>query len=121
MDLRLSFMSANYVAREVGYAMTRGWGEGDRATNERFRPEETFRARFAQIAGDVRALGFDATRGARFLASAGIDMAGRWKALLARLESDLATPESAQAACATAVALFAGLEVWLDGLVPEAV
>lgn len=66
----------------------------------------------------TRALGFDATRGARFLASAGIDMAGRWKALLARLESDLEAPESAQAACATAVALFAALEVWLDGLVP---
>lgn len=73
----------------------------------------------AMLPNVTRALGFDATRGARFLASAGIDMPGRWKALLARLESDLATPESAQAACATAVALFAALEVWLDGLVPE--
>ncbi|ALJ37880.1 heme oxygenase [Azospirillum brasilense] len=70
----------------------------------------------AMLPNVTRALGFDATRGARFLASAGIDMAGRWKALLARLESDLDTPESAQAACATAVALFAALEVWLDGL-----
>ncbi|WP_188262425.1 biliverdin-producing heme oxygenase [Azospirillum tabaci] len=73
----------------------------------------------AMLPNVTRALGFDATRGARFLASAGIDMAGRWKALLARLESDLDAPESAQAACATAVALFAALEVWLDGLVPK--
>lgn len=71
----------------------------------------------AMLPNVTRALGFDATRGARFLASAGIDMAGRWKALLARLESDLDTPESARTACATAVALFAALEVWLDGLV----
>lgn len=74
----------------------------------------------AMLPNVTRALGFDATRGARFLASAGIDMAGRWKALLARLESDLDTPESVQAACATAVALFAALEVWLDGLVAKA-
>ncbi|GAA4249663.1 biliverdin-producing heme oxygenase [Azospirillum formosense] len=74
----------------------------------------------AMLPNVTRALGFDATRGARFLASAGIDMAGRWKALLARLESDLDTPESARAACATAVALFAALEVWLDGLVSKA-
>lgn len=73
----------------------------------------------AMLPNVTRALGFDATHGARFLASAGIDMAGRWKALLARLESDLEAPESAQAACATAVALFAALEVWLDGLVAK--
>ncbi|MDQ2105012.1 biliverdin-producing heme oxygenase [Azospirillum isscasi] len=74
----------------------------------------------AMLPNVTRALGFDATRGARFLASSGIDMAGRWKALLARLERDLEAPESARAACATAVALFAALEVWLDGLAPEA-
>lgn len=74
----------------------------------------------AMLPNVTRALGFDATRGARFLASSGIDMAGRWKALLARLESDLDAPESARAACATAVVLFAALEVWLDGLVPKA-
>lgn len=74
----------------------------------------------AMLPNVTRALGFDATRGARFLASAGIDMAGRWKALLARLESDLDTPESVRTACATAVALFAALEVWLDGLAAKA-
>ncbi|UKJ74880.1 biliverdin-producing heme oxygenase [Azospirillum brasilense] len=73
----------------------------------------------AMLPNVTRALGFDATRGARFLASAGIDMAGRWKALLAQLESELDAPESTQTACAAAVALFAALEVWLDGLVPK--
>lgn len=56
----ISFMSANYVARELGYTMTRGWGQGDKATNEHFRPIGTFRERFREILQDVRALGFDA-------------------------------------------------------------
>lgn len=68
----------------------------------------------AMLPNVKRALGFDAERGARFLASAGIDMAGRWRALLARLESDLAAPEASAEACAAAAALFGALEVWLD-------
>jgi sugar phosphate isomerase/epimerase len=52
-------MSANYVAREAGYAM-QGWGHGDRATNEAFRPLETYATRLGEILDDVRALGFDA-------------------------------------------------------------
>ena len=59
MTNAISFMTANYVARETGYAM-RGWGHGDRATNERFRPLETFGERFHDLLGDVRELGFDA-------------------------------------------------------------
>src|SRR5207244_10513654 len=54
----ISFMSANYVARQTGYAM-HGWGHGDRTTNDWFRPLETYRARFDELLGDVRALGFD--------------------------------------------------------------
>jgi sugar phosphate isomerase/epimerase len=50
-------MTANYVARQVGYKM-HGWGHGDKATNEYFRPPETFAARFEEILRDVRALGF---------------------------------------------------------------
>ncbi|MBP2314173.1 biliverdin-producing heme oxygenase [Azospirillum soli] len=69
----------------------------------------------AMLPNITRSLGFDGTRGARFLASSGIDMAGRWKALLSQLETDLAKPESRDEACATAVALFAALERWLDG------
>lgn len=56
----ISFMGANYVARQVGYRMTGGWGQGDRAASAHFAPLETFRARFAEIAADVRALGFEA-------------------------------------------------------------
>jgi sugar phosphate isomerase/epimerase len=55
----VSFMSANYVAREVGWQM-HGWGHGDRATNEAFRPPETYAARFGALLDDVRALGFTA-------------------------------------------------------------
>lgn len=56
----VSFMTANYVARQVGYNMTGGWGQGDRATNDYFRPADTFPERFERILLDVRAAGFDA-------------------------------------------------------------
>src|SRR5437588_9779914 len=55
----ISFMSANYVAREVGFAM-HGWGHGDRATNDAFEPLETYGERFGQLLDAVVALGFDA-------------------------------------------------------------
>lgn len=61
----------------------------------------------------TRALGFDAGRGARFLASAGIDMAGEWRALLARLEEGLADARQRRVACDIAVALFGALERWV--------
>ena len=51
-------MTANYVARETGWAM-RGWGHGDREANAHYRPLETFAERFAELAVRVRALGFD--------------------------------------------------------------
>src|ERR1051325_6170597 len=59
MTITISFMSANYVARELGYRMN-GWGEGDRATQEAFSPLETFAGRFDAILADVVALGFAA-------------------------------------------------------------
>ncbi|MBD0330016.1 MAG: sugar phosphate isomerase/epimerase [Thermoleophilia bacterium] len=52
-------MSANYVARQTGWAM-HGWGDGDRTTNEHFRPLETYAERFEELLLDVRRLGFDA-------------------------------------------------------------
>ena len=55
---RISFMSANYVAREVGYAM-HGWGHGDRATNDAFRPLETYAGKLDELLADVRRVGFD--------------------------------------------------------------
>lgn len=54
----ISFMSANFVARELGYAMTGGWGQGDQATQARFRPAESFAARFDELLTEVAALGF---------------------------------------------------------------
>jgi sugar phosphate isomerase/epimerase len=59
MTIGISFMSANYVAREVGFAM-HGWGHGDRATNDAFRPLATFAERFDELLAGIRALGFDA-------------------------------------------------------------
>ena len=67
----------------------------------------------AMLPNITRTLGFDA-RGARFLAAAGPEVKAEWAALLARLESDIATPEARAAACATAVGLFAALERWLE-------
>ena len=55
----ISFMTANYVAREVGYAM-HGWGHGDRATNEAFAPFATYGEKLDALLADIRALGFDA-------------------------------------------------------------
>ncbi len=58
MTNRISFMSANYVARQTGYAM-HGWGHGDRMTQEHFRPLETYAERLDELLADIRALGFD--------------------------------------------------------------
>ncbi len=60
MTNTLSFISANYVARQLDYQMTGGWGQGDKATQEHFRPLETFGERFEEILRDVQALGFRA-------------------------------------------------------------
>lgn len=56
----LSFMSANFVARQIAYRMSDGWMQGDRATNEFFRPLPTFADRFDALLGEITALGFRA-------------------------------------------------------------
>ncbi len=56
----IAFMTANYVARQVGYNMTEGWGQGENATNDYFRPIGTFAARFDEYMADVKAMGFEA-------------------------------------------------------------
>ncbi|NQU11038.1 Gfo/Idh/MocA family oxidoreductase [bacterium] len=56
----LSFMSANFVARQLDYQMREGWGQGDQATQEWFRPLNTFRERFDSLLGEITALGFEA-------------------------------------------------------------
>lgn len=54
----ISFTTANYVARETGYAM-HGWGHGDRTTNEAFAPVETYGERVDALFADIAGLGFD--------------------------------------------------------------
>lgn len=54
----IAFMTANYVARETGWAM-HGWGHGDRETQARFRPLETYEERLDEVLSRVRELGFD--------------------------------------------------------------
>lgn len=53
-------MTANFVARELGYRMPGGWGQGDQATRAWFRPEAAFRARFEALLDEVVGLGFQA-------------------------------------------------------------
>jgi L-ribulose-5-phosphate 3-epimerase len=55
----LSFMSANYVARELGYGAADEWGPFDDATNAAFEPLETFPARFDELLATIAELGFD--------------------------------------------------------------
>jgi L-ribulose-5-phosphate 3-epimerase len=56
----ISFMTANYVAREIGYNMTKGWMEGDDATNAFFAPIATYAERFGGLVAEIKSLGFDA-------------------------------------------------------------
>ncbi|MCX7869633.1 MAG: hypothetical protein N2322_06745, partial [Terrimicrobiaceae bacterium] len=58
----ISFMSANFVARELGYpgGDIADWARHDQATQEAFRPIETFQARFEEMLDKVRGAGFDA-------------------------------------------------------------
>jgi L-ribulose-5-phosphate 3-epimerase len=60
MTNAVSFMSANFVARETGYALTGGWMQGDRAANDFFRPLATFPERFGGLLDEISALGFTA-------------------------------------------------------------
>lgn len=52
----ISFNTANFVARELNYRMTRGWGEGSAATTEHFRPEKTFEKRFGSMLDEITAV-----------------------------------------------------------------
>ena len=50
-------MTANFVARELGWRLP-DWGAGDRATNDAFRPIETYRERLGAVLDAARDLGF---------------------------------------------------------------
>jgi predicted dehydrogenase/sugar phosphate isomerase/epimerase len=53
-----SFITANFVARPLGYQMTGGWQQGDKANNDWFAPLATFEVRFDEMLAEVKALGF---------------------------------------------------------------
>jgi sugar phosphate isomerase/epimerase len=55
----ISFMSANYVAAELGYDAADEWGSFDVATNAAFEPLETFPARFDALLASITGIGFD--------------------------------------------------------------
>ncbi len=54
----VSYLTANLVARPVGFNMTRGWMQGDHATNDLFRSPEHFADRFDYLIAGIRELGF---------------------------------------------------------------
>ena len=56
---QLSFMTANYVARELGYGATTEWGLFDAATNAAFEPLESFATRFDDLLATIASVGFD--------------------------------------------------------------
>lgn len=56
----LSFMSANYVAKELGYGAADEWAPFDAATNAAFEPLDGFPARFDGVLATIAGLGFDA-------------------------------------------------------------
>ncbi len=56
---RLSFMTANYVARELGYGAADEWEPFDIATNMAFEPLESFPTRFDELLATIAGLGFD--------------------------------------------------------------
>jgi sugar phosphate isomerase/epimerase len=58
--ITLSFMSANYVARELGYGAADEWGPFDAATAAAFEPLDTFDDRFDAVLEPIGAAGFDA-------------------------------------------------------------
>ncbi len=56
--MNLSFITANFVARELEYNMTQGWMQGDSATQEFFKPIKTFEGRFIAMLEEITAMGF---------------------------------------------------------------
>src|SRR4051812_20174345 len=53
-----SFVTANFVARQIGYRMEKGWMQGDDATNAWFAPLATYETRFEEMLLEIKALGF---------------------------------------------------------------
>jgi L-ribulose-5-phosphate 3-epimerase len=56
----ISFVTANFIAREAGYRLTAGWDEGQQATEAFFRPAATFERRFDEMLTEICEMGFQA-------------------------------------------------------------
>jgi sugar phosphate isomerase/epimerase len=59
LPIAISFMGANYVAKELGYGAADEWGPFDVATNAAFEPLETFPARFDELLTSITGIGYD--------------------------------------------------------------
>jgi predicted dehydrogenase/sugar phosphate isomerase/epimerase len=58
MKSKPSFITANFVARELQWSMTQGWAQGQAASEAWFQPEDTFAERFEAMLVPVAAAGF---------------------------------------------------------------
>jgi len=52
------FITANYVAREIGFNMTEGWMQGDRATNAYYQPIDTYGERIGELLALIATQGY---------------------------------------------------------------
>lgn len=57
---QISFMSANFVARQLDYKLTGDWGQGEQATRTYFQPLASFGERFDALLAEIAGLGFRA-------------------------------------------------------------
>ena len=55
----ISYMTANFVAREVDYKMKDGWEQGDKAANAWFAPVNTYEERLDSLLAEIADLGYD--------------------------------------------------------------
>ena len=60
MTPAFTFVTANFVARQINYRLDRGWMQGDDATNAWFSPLVTYEERFDAMLQEIKALGFTA-------------------------------------------------------------
>ena len=56
--MQLGVITANYVAREIGFNMTEGWMQGDRATNAYYQPLETYGERIGELLALIATQGY---------------------------------------------------------------
>lgn len=60
MSNPISYITANLVAKELGFSMGEGWMQGYRATMDVFKPLDTFAAKFEEILFVAKDSGFEA-------------------------------------------------------------